>query len=114
VTYLLALGRPHAEPADASKPDVHGDEGRCVSLRAPPTRDQLRIRPRLPHQLARRIEDVRAHELSFRRSLRFTYCGHVFVPPFVLSCGFPPRVRPIDRNGPPTARGSASSNRTPR
>src|SRR5207302_10097967 len=94
--------------------DFHLLNDRGVFPRPPPTRDKLRIPPRLPHQLARRIEDVRAHVLSFRRSLRFTYCGHVFVPPFVLSCGYPPSVRPTERSGPPIGRGSASANRTPR
>src|SRR5438309_3725525 len=113
-TELVPLGVPLDESPGPARSDVHLLHDRVVFPRPPPTRDQLRIRPRLPHQLARRIEDVRAHELSFRRSLRFTYCGHVFVPPFVLSCGFPPGVRPIERNGPPIGRGSASANRTPR
>src|SRR5256885_13366093 len=52
------------EPPGTSGSYVHFLNGRRVLLRTPPSRDQFRIRPCSPHELARGIEDVRCHDLS--------------------------------------------------
>src|SRR5207247_1946204 len=60
---VLALGRPHAVPEDASDPQVDGDEGGCESFRAPPLLHLTRVREGFPHAFGRCVEDPRDDEL---------------------------------------------------
>src|SRR5207249_3283125 len=76
----VALRIPLDEPPGSTGADLHLLHGRRVPLRSPPSRDQLRIGPRFPNERARRVEDVRGHELAFRRPRRLTLCGSASSP----------------------------------
>src|SRR5262249_19080191 len=61
---LLALGRSHTEEILAPHTKVYFAGGRREGFRSPPAHQMLRLRPCLPHQLARRVKYARDDDLS--------------------------------------------------
>src|SRR5438477_12100197 len=61
---VLAVGPAHHEAVSAARAEVDLAAWQREAFRAPPFADVLRLRPQLPHELARRVEDAREDHLA--------------------------------------------------
>src|SRR5882672_8700674 len=61
---VLAVGTAHHEAVHAAWAEVHLAAGQREAFRSPPFADVLPLRPQLPHELARRVEDARENHLA--------------------------------------------------
>src|SRR5207302_8213338 len=106
---IEAIGM-QANPPLPSRPRIVFNISRLKLPRSSPMLHVFRIRPNLPHQLARSIEHPRNMQLMLRSHLRRHRCCTHRIPPFVFaekradrcsasrsSVCFPPSIEPYTR-----------------